>query len=46
MKGMMDGWHGDEDDVELTYDERYELECQKADEQNDELYDDWSIENE
>lgn len=35
-KGMMDGWHGDEYDVEFTWEELDEIECQKADEQNDE----------
>jgi hypothetical protein len=46
MKGMMDGWHGDENEVEftcfsayrgtrLTWDEWYDIECQKADLIND-----------
>lgn len=38
MKGMMDGWHGDEDEVELTWEELDEIRCQEADMQNDE---DW-----
>lgn len=29
--------HGDEDDVELTWEERYYLECMEADELNDEI---------
>lgn len=35
MKGMMDGWHGDEYEVELTWEELDDISCQKADEQND-----------
>lgn len=31
-KGMMDGWHGDEYDVELTWEELDEIRCQEADE--------------
>ena len=31
-------YHGDEDDVEFTWEELDDIECQKADEQNDE---DW-----
>lgn len=38
MKGMMDDWHGDEYDVEFTWEELDDIACQKADEQNDE---DW-----
>lgn len=38
MKGMMDGWHGDEYEVEYTLEELDDIACQKADEQNDE---DW-----
>lgn len=35
MKGVMDGWHGDEYEVEFTWEELDDIECQKADEQND-----------
>ena len=38
VRGTFDGWHGDEYEVELTWDEKYELACQEADLQNDE---DW-----
>jgi hypothetical protein len=38
MKGMMDGWHGDEYDVELTWEELDDIRCNEADLQNDE---DW-----
>lgn len=34
---MMDGWHGDEYDIEYTDDELYDMECQEADLLNDEL---------
>lgn len=37
-KGMMDGWHGDEYEVEYTWEELYELECQEADILNDEQW--------
>lgn len=36
MKGLMDGWNGDEYEVEYTLDELDEFDCLKADEQNDE----------
>lgn len=35
MKGMMDGWHGDEYEVEYTWEELDDIACQKADEKND-----------
>lgn len=38
MKGMMDGWHGDEYEVEFTLEELEELDGIEADIQNDE---DW-----
>lgn len=33
-----DNLHGDEDEVELTSDEIYELECQMADQMNDDAW--------
>jgi len=34
---MMDGWHGDEYDIEYTEDELYDMECQEADLLNDDI---------
>lgn len=36
--GRYDNLHGDEDLVEYTYDELYDMECEKADQLNDELW--------
>lgn len=37
-KGMMDGWNGDEYEVEFTWEELDDIKCQEADLQNDQ---DW-----
>ena len=37
-KGMMDGWNGDEYEVKYMWEEWDEINCQKADLLNDDLW--------